>query len=542
MPHLDDFQRDIVRECEQKRGGGISVPMGTGKTLIALTLAVNAMKGKDASKCLIIVSKTLIESWTSEIVKFFATDLKFQVYHTSIQKSNFATFSPDADTKLIITTPEVLSKFYLANRVATKFVTQEMEDRGGPFPVSVNRYHIPQRPLVTVGSFLFTTQWKRAFIDEIQSYTNITSVRCQAIASVSADQKWGLSGTLFNEPKADRILGYNLIIGNATFPNCLPDAVAYIKRSDFEGLNTTLVLRKSVPFSLPEVNERVIEHNLSVDEQAIYLSFKNVIKTIRERVAFFKTTHDTSMSRKFSAYLLAMITYTRQFLVCPLIPYASMAIELMDLNKKNEMVLDFKRQIDQLNVASYMANPDSAKSTRISRVIETVNSHDTEKVIIFTCFRTNLNVLEAYMPAHRQRFVIASEHPPKKRAQILSDFEKSESGILLLTYELGAEGLNLQHCATVLLVDVWWNCGKTQQAIARVLRRGQTSTVNVYFYTANTGIERALFTKHGQKMQALKELETGPMTCKIETMKTKDILDMINSEDNAQLLKSTRET
>ena len=61
--------------------------------------------------------------------------------------------------------------------------------------------------------------------------------------------------------------------------------------------------------------------------------------------------------------------------------------------------------------------------------------------------------------------------------------KKSKNGILLLTFGIGANGLNLQCADTVLIADFWWNADKTRQAIARILRYGQEATcINIYYY------------------------------------------------------------
>ena len=38
---LNDFQKEIFNECTKRNSGGLSLPMGSGKTLIALTLALS---------------------------------------------------------------------------------------------------------------------------------------------------------------------------------------------------------------------------------------------------------------------------------------------------------------------------------------------------------------------------------------------------------------------------------------------------------------------------------------------------------------------
>jgi hypothetical protein len=52
--------------------------------------------------------------------------------------------------------------------------------------------------------------------------------------------------------------------------------------------------------------------------------------------------------------------------------------------------------------------------------------------------------------------------------------------VLLISYKIGSEGLNLTEATNVILLDVWWSHSTSEQAIARVLRMGQVKTVNIY--------------------------------------------------------------
>ena len=137
---------------------------------------------------------------------------------------------------------------------------------------------------------------------------------------------------------------------------------------------------------------------------------------------------------------------------------------------------------------------------------------------------------------------IASEMSTKKRAKILEDYNiPSKTGkghILLLTYELGCEGLNLQVSNTVLLLDFYWNDAQTQQAIARVLRYGQKAdVVNIYMFTSNTAIEGSVFEKHDLKLIILEELSKGAAKTQLKKMKIVDIIKIIETEDNLNALK-----
>ena len=135
-------------------------------------------------------------------------------------------------------------------------------------------------------------------------------------------------------------------------------------------------------------------------------------------------------------------------------------------------------------------------------------------------------------------FTIDGQMSVPMREKELESFKNSKNGILLLTYDVGANGLNLQCCSTILLLDFWWNAGKTKQAIARVLRPGQTGkVVNVYYYTSNTGVEKILFQKQNIKMMKSEELMTGTSNAGIERLRMEEALKLISVDENIDLMR-----
>ena len=195
------------------------------------------------------------------------------------------------------------------------------------------------------------------------------------------------------------------------------------------------------------------------------------------------------------------------------------------------------REIKDVGIDGWLNDPTSVLSSRMKSVMDVINKHQNERVVVFTCFRSCLDNFTAQFQAKRPIMTLASSMTTTKRAAVLAEFSKSADGVLMLTYELGAEGLNLQSSHTILLVDLWWNAGKTEQSIARVLRQGQTSSiVNVYYFTSNTGIEQALFNKHEDKLDILNEIMSGPLKSYVRSMSVDAIIAIVENEKNVQQL------
>lgn len=539
---LSPFQADILEECLIKGSGGLSLVMGSGKTLISLILGLEQIKNSEDDAVLIIVSKTLLESWVFEIKKFFKNELKYEVLHQAYNKK-INLYKKNKDTCVILTTIDFVTKYYKQEDISNKFITQQIINEGRFNQHMINFYNHPTLPYSNNdigGAILYSTNWGCMIIDEVQNYTKIETDKCKSLGSICAKNRWVLSGTMFNEPTAQRLLGYNIIIDNKKFPRTLPATELYIKSPLFHGFKETLISRSSNPFFIkPKVNEYIISHNLNEFETKLYMSLKNILQVIKDRLKRYKLLGDTTNTRRFSSYLLAMIVYLRQCLVCPLIPIAGVAIDMSDFQNKSELSELLMEEINKINISKELDDLDCLQSTRITEVMKIINKHKHENIVIFTCFRTCLDIIKDFIPISRKIYDVDSTMSSKQRANVLEEFKKPNKfgNILLLTYDIGSEGLNIQCANTVILVDFYWNSGKTSQAIGRVLRYGQESNeVNLYFLTANTAIEKAIFSKQDLKLQILNELEVGSVKTTIPKIKTADIIKIIETEDNIKSL------
>ena len=534
---LTDIQTVILDECIKKKSGGLSLTMGSGKTFVSLVLALEQTK-ESKKPILVIASKTLIETWVFEIKKFFGDKLNYIILHSNYIKK-FNEFVLEDDIKLVLTTPDVVTKFYKQEHVSDYFIRKTMVNEGRFNQHFINVYNYPVNPYSLIkigGAILYSIEWGCLIVDEVQNFTKISSFRCQGIGSICAVNRWALSGTIFSEPTIERILGYYIIINDKNFPRTLPSAELYLTSSHFKGFSSSLVCRKTNPsFIKPKVNQIIVSHKLSDEEQKLYMSMKTIIKVIKKRVNEYKFWNDVENTRKFSTYLLAMICYLRQCLVCSLIPVANIAIDMSDFQNKSELSQLLMNEIDKLNITKWLSDVESVKSSRIKEALTLVDKHNNENIVIFTCFRTSVDILKTFIPNNRKVFTISSAMTSKKRAAVLEEFkEDNETGnILLLTYDIGATGLNLQISNVVILLDFFYNEATSAQAVARVLRYGQLAKeVFIYYMTSNTAIEKALFEKQDLKLQIINELENGNQKTKIKRMNVNEIVNIIEKEDN----------
>lgn len=541
---LKKEQKEIIEECLTKNGGGISLMMGGGKTLIGITLALKLHVNTSCAS-IIVVSKSLIGTWENEIKKFYK-GINYIVFHTEYIK-NIDKYEMKENIQIVIITPEMISKYYKKHNMEYVFVNRRMVNQG-LFNQHIRKEYNEIKGIMlkskgdnTLQSKLFRQEWASIIIDEGHNHTEIESTKCKAICVLYSKNKWLMSGTLFNEPKVSRLLGYHIMINDKTFPRNLGDAEKHVKSSQFKGINKTLVTReiqqvKNVNGETIKINKKIIKDALTKEEEIIYSSLKKILVIIKTHMERYKNQKDTENMRKYAAYLLAIVAYLRQVVVCPMLVFANSALDASNYKNKSDLSTMIFNGIENLGIKNYMENEESVESTRIKSVIREIKKIK-ERIVVFTSFRTSVDILKHYIGKERDVYSIDADMSIKKRGKVIEEF-KSGNGVLIMTYNIGCEGLNLQESNTAMLVDLDWNDGKTKQAIARVLRSGQHSDeVNVYIFTSNTGIEKAIYEKHEMKLNILEEIKEGPMKHKVTSMKTKEILKILCIEECSQKLK-----
>ena len=543
MHLLNGSQKEVLQEIAQRRmqSGGLALPLGFGKTRLGVVLGLEYNKGP----VLVVASKTLIGSWLDEIDKAFGDQVPFEVMHRDFLKKNFSSWTPKPETKIVLTTPEVLSDGYSKHDLERKFVRSIQEG----FSPIVLQYQPPAflspflRGQVGPGS-LFSMTWGCVLVDEIQNHTNILTEKCRAISCLSAHHKWGLSGTMFEEPKNTRYLGFFVIL-NLQGPRRLPDMDTFLGNPKFPGFKHYLVFRDDNKefVNRPEYCESIVTHILSPVEKEIFEKFRTVLVNLQKRVKASRTAGDEVGARRFSAYLLSMITYVRQALICPMIPITSIFCDMADFQVKSELSQIVMESFYDLGIDDYFEDEKNIFSSRFKSVLDKINDHKKERCIVFSAFRTTITLFATFV-TDRPTMTITAVMSTEKRRQVLKNFSETENAVLLLPYDIGAEGLNLQCASVVMMMDLWWNDSKMQQSIGRIFRPGQQALfVFVYLFISNTGIERKMIDKIDIKKQILSDLHHGVNIGKelaVPRMKISEIIEMIELEDNEKSFKAVR--
>ena len=539
MESLKSNQLEVIEEALKRnmKGGGLSLPVGFGKTRTSICLGLRYNKGP----ILVIVSLTILTSWLDEIPKAFGKNFPFEVMHKKQLKNRFGIWTPKPETLVVLTTPDVLARAYKEYNLDMRFLNYKQPVAFGPV---ILEYNTPTTSMLTdqVGvGYLFSITWGCLIIDEIQTCNNILRDKCRSIACISAEYRWGLSGTMFDEPKMERFLGYYTIL-HLHGPRTIPDMSDYMTKV-FKGFRQYLVERKTNDeFIKPEYIEEVVTHDLDIIELQLFERSREVLKSLNDMVKKKKKEGDVDGVRTFNAYILSLITYIRQFLISPIIPISGIYCDVADFSDRSELSQILATSFKSLNLDSWLNDDQNIISSRFRTMLTKIEKHKDDHILIFSCFRSIVTLMQHVLNEKGYNtYTIVSTMSSVTRQDVIHKFQTSNKGILLLPYSIGAEGLNLQKANVVMLMDLWWNSAKIQQAIGRSFRPGQLSPkIFVYIFISNTGMENELIRKNELKNMIIKELQTGTTKIKLPKLTVAQIINIISSNTNGDYLRTVR--
>jgi len=154
----------------------------------------------------------------------------------------------------------------------------------------------------------------------------------------------------------------------------------------------------------------------------------------------------------------------------------------------------------------------SSSYENISRENRKYGDLEIRKSVVFSQWRSMLSLVEVALQRACIRYTrLDGTMSSTQRDQAVSVFTKdSQVRVLLISTKAGGFGLNLIAASRVFLLDPWWNPATEDQAIDRVHRLGQQSSVRVIRFIVRGSIEeRMLELQKRKKLLARGALADG---------------------------------
>jgi superfamily II DNA or RNA helicase len=128
-----------------------------------------------------------------------------------------------------------------------------------------------------------------------------------------------------------------------------------------------------------------------------------------------------------------------------------------------------------------------------------------QKLIVFSSFRRVISYLKSRLESQGIHVLELHGGIKEDRQQTVERFADAPVGTVLLTSEVGGEGLDLQFCRIVLNWDLPWNPMKVEQRIGRVDRIGQQSeSVDIINLIARNTIEEIVYDRLYQRLDIIR--------------------------------------
>lgn len=197
------------------------------------------------------------------------------------------------------------------------------------------------------------------------------------------------------------------------------------------------------------------------------------------------------------------------------------ADETGEQQKTGELWLSLEQIVGDWN----LDYPDS-KYEKLREVLENRFRREPEvKVIIFSFFKKTLHYLnrrlskEGFAP-----LMIHGDVPMEERQQIIELFKNESGRRILLSSEVGSEGIDLQFCRVMVNYDLPWNPMKVEQRIGRIDRIGQKAErITILNFAVAGTIEEKILSRLYERIgifeKSLGDLEPilGELTEKLHT-------------------------
>lgn len=218
------------------------------------------------------------------------------------------------------------------------------------------------------------------------------------------------------------------------------------------------------------------------DQQTLHDELLDVVARIlafchgQQNVKFMMTT----IRRQTASCLYGLAPLLRGILVGKLDGLELMEASDSDLDPDLSFVEQVRDEIEALLERAEHLDPHDPKVDAFIKVLREKGEMATNKALVFSTFRHTLAYLAEHMKRTTLRFgLVHGGVADLERADLRRRFalpkEDADALDVLLSSEVGCEGLDFQFCDLLLNYDLPWNPMRIEQRIGRIDRYGQKS-------------------------------------------------------------------
>ncbi|MBD5356847.1 MAG: DEAD/DEAH box helicase [Bacteroides sp.] len=318
-------------------------------------------------------------------------------------------------------------------------------------------------------------------LDESQNIKNYTSQTTMAIQLLNSDHRFALSGTPMENNLTELYSLFRFL--NPTMFGTIEDFnasyTAPIQKFGDKDASDSL-RRKIFPFILRRLKKDVLDDLPPRIDQTLYVEMSE---------------------KQQRLYNERRLSYRQQI---------GEVIAKDGVQKSQFLMFQALNELRRIASVPESVSGNTVSSPKIEELVESLaasvsNGH---KSVVFFNFIAGLEIVMSRLEKLGIEFeTMTGSTSTSARKRIVERFQNDpDCMVMLLTLKVGGVGLNLTAADTVYMFEPWWNKAAEEQAINRLHRIGQRSTVSAFSLITVGTIEEKILQLQEQKSELFNEL------------------------------------
>lgn len=506
--NLHGYQEEAVAAAVERGSMLIAHGMGTGKTLVALSVIEELFARGAVDSALIVVPAALRWQWAERIADFADVDVR----EVTLKGA-----------RLTVPTPEYCAVID-ASPAKRHLLYGEMEHSGRPDYV-IASYETATADVTALTRLGFGA----VVLDEAQAIKNAGALRTKRIRKLTAPFRFALSGTPMDNGKPEEIYSIMSWVDPGVFGRWDLFDRAYVVRNDYgrpvaykhlDVMHDTLapamhrrtVHDADVAACMPRVVHRRVQVHMSVHTRTVYARIERDLQDALERARGEGAAHvdvaalyaggaqcgSVALGRVSTCMLAA-----RLLLCDPRLVYVS-AAKHRSAGKRRGIGSAYARRLVDRGLIPEEAGGEKLRA--LGRLVDNALLVDGNKVVVFTAFREMLPLLAQALDLGPYGAVqYHGELDAASRAAAIARFSQDPHCRVLISTDAGGSGVDLPVANYVINYDPPPGAGAWMQRNTRHTRANSVhSTVQVIDLVTVHSIEEHAYTRlHGAQQVTL---------------------------------------
>ncbi len=246
---------------------------------------------------------------------------------------------------------------------------------------------------------------------------------------------------------------------------------------------------------------QTLSHNFTPEEKRFYDAVTSYVRSQYEHYGYFGIGVFVAMNyqRQVASCIPAMVKHYQEQLQINGNDSEVTDLEIEDWISNNNYDEDYqdnhKELLELIESCQITDGIDSKYDNFVEQIKKLEHAETGRKILIFSYYKKTLNYLSDRLSMDGLRnVVIHGDVEPQDRYDLIDKFREDSDIKILLSSEVGSEGLDFQFCHIMVNYDLPWNPMKVEQRIGRLDRFGQKSDriIILNIVTSDTIEERIL--------------------------------------------------